>query len=125
MTRALLAISLNISAILLRVVLSTICIVRINIIYNTYCSHITSPDVILISYLILRCRVRDYGDLTSWPKASVILAFHDNEHLSDVLHTVHSIIQRSPDVLLKEIIIIDDNSIKGEAEKCICLIYRT
>lgn len=45
------------------------------------------------------------------PTVSVIIPFYD-EHLTTLLRTVHSIINRSPSELLKEIILINDASSK-------------
>lgn len=55
------------------------------------------------------CRQQLYKNL---PKASVIIIFH-NEAWSMVLRTMHSVLDRSPDHLLEEIIFVDDCSDRG------------
>ncbi|XP_022256687.1 polypeptide N-acetylgalactosaminyltransferase 11-like isoform X2 [Limulus polyphemus] len=54
-----------------------------------------------------KCKLQSYS--SSLPTASVIICFY-NEALSTLLRTVHSILDRTPSVLLHEIIVLDDSS---------------
>ncbi len=54
------------------------------------------------------CKARHY-DVNSLPRTSVVIPFY-NEAFSMLLRTIHSILNRTPEKLLEEIILVDDNS---------------
>ncbi|KAH8283092.1 hypothetical protein KR054_012031 [Drosophila jambulina] len=54
-----------------------------------------------------RCHIIKY--LKILPNATVVISFH-NEHLSVLLRSIHSLVNRSPKELLPEIILVDDAS---------------
>nr|KAG5704807.1 hypothetical protein BaRGS_015190 [Batillaria attramentaria] len=75
--------------------------------YNQYASDMMSLHRSLPDVRDKECRDVKYRD--SLPDTSVVVCFH-NEAWSVLLRTVHSILDRSPDHLLKEIILVDDFS---------------
>lgn len=62
-------------------------------------------------FLFRRCKQKKY--LLELPTASVIIPFF-NDHLSVLMRTVHSCINRAPAHLLKEVILVNDHSTKTE-----------
>ena len=58
-----------------------------------------------------RCRSKAFN-YRRLPTTSVIIAFY-NEAWSTLLRTIHSVLETTPAILLKEIILIDDFSDRG------------
>lgn len=61
------------------------------------------------------CKELTY-DYHSLPTTSVVIAFY-NEAWSTLLRTVHSVLETSPDVLLKEVVLVDDYSDRGASDQ--------
>lgn len=57
------------------------------------------------------CRLISY--LKELPTASIVIPFY-NDHLSVLMRTVHSVINRAPSRLIKEVILVNDFSTKEE-----------
>lgn len=70
-----------------------------------------SLDRTLKDARLQECKTVKY-DLAKLPKASVVIIFTD-EAWTPLLRTVHSVINRSPPELLKEIVLLDDFSQRG------------
>ena len=68
--------------------------------------------------------MRNWQGQGNLPKTSVVVTFIDKENVVTLLRTVHSIIQRTPADLLEEIILVEDNCVKGTQYflviKCLC-----
>jgi len=79
--------------------------------FNQYISDIISVNRTLPDVRDPSCKNLNYTNLKQLPKTSVIICFH-NEAWSVLLRTIHSIINRSPKRLVKEIILVDDFSNK-------------
>ncbi|XP_022238622.1 putative polypeptide N-acetylgalactosaminyltransferase 9 isoform X2 [Limulus polyphemus] len=75
--------------------------------FNQYVSDLISLHRSLPDVRDKECRDNTYLD--DLPQTSVIVCFH-NEAWSVLLRTVHSILNRSPPHLLKEVILVDDFS---------------
>ncbi|XP_034455608.1 polypeptide N-acetylgalactosaminyltransferase 12 [Hippoglossus hippoglossus] len=61
------------------------------------------------------CRDLKY-DYRTLPTTSVVIAFY-NEAWSTLLRTVHSVLETSPDILLKELVLVDDYSEKAHLKE--------
>ncbi|KAK3603626.1 hypothetical protein CHS0354_017345 [Potamilus streckersoni] len=75
--------------------------------FNEYASNMISLHRSLPDGRDLECKQIEY--LNDLPDVSVVIIFH-NEAWSVLLRTVHSVLDRSPPSLLKEIILVDDFS---------------
>lgn len=76
--------------------------------FNQYVSDLIPVQRNLLDYRDDYCKQEGLY-LKDLPKTSVIIIFH-NEAWSTLLRTVHSVLNRSPDHLLAEIILVDDFS---------------
>lgn len=63
-------------------------------------------------YIITCFRCRSCRYVRNLLKATVVVIFHD-EGWSTLMRTVHSVLNRSPPSMLKEIVLVDDFSNKG------------
>lgn len=76
--------------------------------FNQYASDLISIHRSLPDMRDEHCR-KPGKYLSNLPDTSVIICFH-NEAWSVLIRTVHSVMDRSPDALLKEVILVDDAS---------------
>lgn len=87
---------------------------------NVACSDEISLDRTILDTRLQECKHWDYPE--NLPATSVIIVFH-NEGWSVLLRTVHSVLNRSPKNVLKEILLVDDFSdkenLKGDLESYI------
>uniref|UniRef100_A0A914KS89 Polypeptide N-acetylgalactosaminyltransferase n=1 Tax=Meloidogyne incognita TaxID=6306 RepID=A0A914KS89_MELIC len=79
---------------------------------NVAASDKISMDRSLPDVRIKECKTKIY-DLNKLPKTSVVIIFTD-EAWSPLLRTVHSVINRTPDKLLEEVLLVDDFSQRDE-----------
>ncbi|XP_039077235.1 polypeptide N-acetylgalactosaminyltransferase 9 isoform X2 [Hyaena hyaena] len=75
--------------------------------YNAQLSDRISLDRSIPDYRPQKCRQMTHA--TDLPQISVVFIFV-NEALSVILRSVHSVVNRTPSRLLKEVILVDDNS---------------
>ncbi|CAJ0584898.1 unnamed protein product, partial [Mesorhabditis spiculigera] len=75
--------------------------------FNEYVSSLISLHRRLPFIAPPRCKDEKYAD--DLPDMSIVICFH-NEAWSTLLRTVHSVLDRTPAHLLKEIILVDDSS---------------
>lgn len=90
---------------------------------QTYKCNVTASDLIPMDRAIPDtrpdiCATIEY-DLSLYPRVSVVIPFY-NEALSMLMRTVYSLLKRTPDVLLAEIILVDDRS----THEALQVIYR-
>nr|CAH7727629.1 unnamed protein product [Callosobruchus chinensis] len=76
---------------------------------NVACSNEISLDRSVLDTRLPECKHWDYPE--KLPLTSVIIVFH-NEGWSVLLRTVHSVLNRSPKHILKEVLLVDDFSDK-------------
>ena len=78
--------------------------------FNLLASEMIQLNRSLQDVRLSACKSKDYPELL--PTTSVVIVFH-NEAWSTLLRTIHSVLETTPAILLKEIILIDDYSDRG------------
>lgn len=81
--------------------------------FNQYLSDLISFRRKLPDYRTDWCKQAEKGYSKKLPTTSIIIIFH-NEAWSTLLRSVHSVIDRSPEHLIEEIILVDDFSSMSE-----------
>ncbi|KAF4090680.1 hypothetical protein AMELA_G00055540 [Ameiurus melas] len=81
--------------------------------FNIYVSNNIALDRSLPDIRHPNCKQKLY--LENLPNTSIIIPFH-NEGWSSLLRTVHSIVNRTPDHLIAEIVLVDDYSDRGKRQ---------
>jgi hypothetical protein len=84
--------------------------------FNQYLSDIISVRRKLKDFRNAHCMAAASNYSETLPKTSVIIIFH-NEAWSTLLRSVHSVLDRSPEHLIEEILLVDDFSDMGRFQK--------
>lgn len=83
--------------------------------FNQYVSDLIPVKRKLLDHRSESCKAKDATYSKFLPKTSIIIIFY-NEAWSTLLRTVHSVLDRTPDCLIEEIILVDDFSDMGLLE---------
>lgn len=81
--------------------------------FNQYLSDLISFHRTLPDFRTEYCKKMVANYSSNMPKTSIIIIFH-NEAWSTLLRSVHSVLDRSPENLIEEVILVDDFSEMGE-----------